>query len=550
MAGPEDLGIDTAALGDVANQTNRLKLLELLQLQAQGKRNAKTSMLGDVLKLGTESRKDQADSYAPGTKYEAGWEPGGLMDSILAMGNGPSTGYASMSPDDPQRLISRVDLEDPETLVTNALGIINRITGADEEDNPVQKALMDALVQSLVPQSKAEGKPSTGTLSGRTGDTDMGVGGTATTPANSIKPPLGKAGEPKSQGGGGRRTLAGDAGSVLDALTSGYGDYRDVVNNGLAGITDYLGLTSPKGGGAPKVTAQNVNGDATAALVAQIMQRAGGATKKGGANTPGSKHPTGYKDGSQVFEGPTMIRVGERSPKDKKYATEEVVYAAPGTVVAPVPKGMENPSHEDAMGLILAQVLKTKGKMPMHEEMHDSALGSMTSSASTGRAGASNMAQFRATSRQRNSEFNRDFGLRERSYFTQRDQGNRSLDLTDQGQRMNYDLGLRNWQQSGQLGNRRLDIDQELGRGNLDLGRRNLEINFQRNQEEFRNWEAERALKRELGMRGLDIDQQRANQDYALNSAQMAFQQIMAGITGSSLPGVRAGRTPQLSLLG
>lgn len=65
---------------------------------------------------------------------------------------------------------------------------------------------------------------------------------------------------------------------------------------------------------------------------------------------------------SVAMSGPALIQVGERSPKDKKYQTREVVLAPPGTVVAPMPKGME-PTHENGMALVLSQLLK-QGKAP------------------------------------------------------------------------------------------------------------------------------------------------------------------------------------------
>lgn len=55
--------------------------------------------------------------------------------------------------------------------------------------------------------------------------------------------------------------------------------------------------------------------------------------------------------------GPQILHVGERSPKDKKYETSEVVLAAPGTVVAPIPKGMKVDENNSLM-LIIMQILK------------------------------------------------------------------------------------------------------------------------------------------------------------------------------------------------
>ena len=372
--------------------------------------------------------------------------------------------------------------------------------------------------------------------------------------------------------------LLGGAGDIIGGVASGLPDVPNPLaalsggmrGAGRPGASDDIVASDPQG---------SMNADATAALVAQILQRAG-APRKGEKFNPTRTQPkqaggpAGYEDGGASIApvgGPgTLIRVGERSAKDKKYATEEVIFAPPGTVVAPVPRGMENPSHEDAVGLIMSQLLKEKGRevapttsgMAVAEPGKEfgipgAARGLVTSSASAGRSQANNMAQYRGNMRQRGSEFNRDFGLRERQYFTSRDQGNRGLDLQGRGQSLDYDLGLRG------LGNQRygMDLNHSLGResnqiarernsNDFSLGNRSLDLNFQKMAEEFRNWEAERALKKELGMRGLDIDKQRADQDFQLGSAQQAFQQIMAGITGSALPGVRAGRTPMLGLIG
>lgn len=62
-----------------------------------------------------------------------------------------------------------------------------------------------------------------------------------------------------------------------------------------------------------------------------------------------------------LHDGPQLLHVGERSPKDKNFETSEVVLAAPGTVVAPIPKGMK-PTEENAIALVMSQLLKTMGK--------------------------------------------------------------------------------------------------------------------------------------------------------------------------------------------
>lgn len=61
-----------------------------------------------------------------------------------------------------------------------------------------------------------------------------------------------------------------------------------------------------------------------------------------------------------IVEGPAILRVGERSPKDKKFATDEFVYAAPGSIVAPRPHDME-PTMENAIAALLTTAVKAFG---------------------------------------------------------------------------------------------------------------------------------------------------------------------------------------------
>jgi hypothetical protein len=56
--------------------------------------------------------------------------------------------------------------------------------------------------------------------------------------------------------------------------------------------------------------------------------------------------------------GMQLLHVGERSPKDRNYETSEIVLAAPGTVVAPIPKGMKV-NEDNALSLVISQVVKS-----------------------------------------------------------------------------------------------------------------------------------------------------------------------------------------------
>lgn len=503
MAGPEDLGID---LGGLAQNAGLLQLLTQLSLINKDRRKGPAQGVGDILSEQRSRKEMMADSYAPGAKYEAGFEPGGVADAWTSLIHG--LGGPSIAIDEANRRLNPQSLDDLGNGADDAMKLGLSIRDSGDQAGPYDE-MIGKIIQKLMPQDPA-------------GASDAGriPGGR---PSGTTQPAYNPESAPGPMGGGPHRP-----------------------NVPVMPPTDSSGSSA----------SANFQPDATAAMVMQILQRAGDQApvagkdrKKWGANTPGSKHPSGYADGGTP--GGTLIRVGERKPGDKKYATEEVVYAAPGTVVAPVPKGMENPSHEDALGLIIAQLAKEpQREVAPGGDMQNAAMGYITSSGSKGRANALSSLQNMGALQNSRSENTRDFGLRERQYFTQRDQGNRGLDQQGTKMNMDYDLGLRG------LGERRYEAD--LGSRdsrysvdkNYDLGNRNLSLNFQRAADEVRNWEAERDLKRQLGMRGLDIDQQKANQDFQLGSAQQAFQQIMAGITGSALPGVRAGRTPMLGLLG
>jgi hypothetical protein len=61
----------------------------------------------------------------------------------------------------------------------------------------------------------------------------------------------------------------------------------------------------------------------------------------------------------KAYGGPIIMRVGERTGKSPRYAKDEFILAAPGTVIAPRPKGVK-PTLENAARAILKQALKTK----------------------------------------------------------------------------------------------------------------------------------------------------------------------------------------------
>lgn len=61
-----------------------------------------------------------------------------------------------------------------------------------------------------------------------------------------------------------------------------------------------------------------------------------------------------------LLKGFQLLRVGERSRKDKKYETDEFVAAPPGTIVAPRPKGMA-PTVENAIQQLTNTAVEAMG---------------------------------------------------------------------------------------------------------------------------------------------------------------------------------------------
>lgn len=534
--------VDLGSLLGTAGNAQNLQLLQILSLLAKDQKKGPLQGVGDVLQEQRARRGDMADSYAPSARYEAGWEPGGLMDHLSATDK--AIGMGGFNIDDNSRLLNPQSMDDLGG-TADALGLGAQIRDSGDQGGPYD-TLIGKLIQTLMPVDPATSPAGAGSSGSIPGGTKSGT----------------------TQPGYNARSAPGPMGARPHPSVP----VTPSADHPSSQVTDALSRNNPQGSSATISPAnpgnQSLDPSATAALVATILQRAhepaasaGPNRKNWGANTPGSKHPAGYQDGGAASapvgtgsEG-TLIRVGERSHKDKKYASEEVVFAPPGTVVAPVPKGMENPSHEDAVGLIMSQLLKNSDRetAPHAGEGHSvqaAAKGYVTNSASKGRAGAltgagnsvGNDLNYRSGQQTRQ--------LQERQMFINRDQGNRQMDIGRENNLWNYDLGLRG------LGERRYEADSGERTSkystdkNFELGNNTLNFNREAHQDEVRNWEAERTLKKMLGMRGLDIDQQKANQDFQLGSAQQAFAQIMAGITGSALPGVRAGRTPMLGLLG
>lgn len=540
MATPDAPTTDLASLLGSAGNAQNLQLLQILSLLAKDQKKGPLAGVPDVLQEQRARRGDMADSYAPSARYEAGWEPGGLMD--LLSSTNKSMGKGSFNIDDSSRMLNPQEMDDLGG-TADALGLGAQIRDSGDQGGPYD-ALISKLIATLMP-ADASASPSG---AGSSGEIPGGTKSGTTRPSYNAQTAPGPMGARPHPSVPVEPSADHPVSQITDALS----------RNDPPGPT---GTISPANPGN-----QSYDPSGVAALVATILQRVAQPSSPGklrGTGQPGQLPPklAGYQDGGAASapvgtgsEG-TLIRVGERSHKDKKYASEEVVFAPPGTVVAPVPKGMENPSHEDAVGLIMSQLLKNSDRetAPSAGQGHSvmaAAKGYVTNSASKGRAGAmsTGLSFLQGNQNQQNNTLNRN--LQERQMFINRDQGNRGLDINRENNLWNYDLGLKG------LGERHYETDTNASTSrystdkNFDLGNRTLNFNQAAHQDEVRNWQAERDLKKLLGMRGLDIDQQKANQDFELGSAQQAFAQIMAGITGSALPGVRAGRTPMLGLLG
>lgn len=61
----------------------------------------------------------------------------------------------------------------------------------------------------------------------------------------------------------------------------------------------------------------------------------------------------------KIIFGTTLLRVGERSPRDRRYASDEFVLAAPGTIVAPRPRN-EPPTMETAVRQLVKTLQQAK----------------------------------------------------------------------------------------------------------------------------------------------------------------------------------------------
>lgn len=297
---------------------------------------------------------------------------------------------------------------------------------------------------------------------------------------------------------------------------------------------DYRGGTPQRGGVDASGGALTELANKYGVQEDRIVRKQGGGGKQGiqtlgGGGGGSGMVPAGVrvmKKGGSVDDH-QLIQVGERRYDDPNYETSEVVLAAPGTVVAPIPKGMKNPSHEDAMGLIVAQLMKHINGTD--DEADQNAKDPQKAAAGT---------------------------------VTSPNDPYKLLDLLNSygAQRSGYDLGRRGINRDLELGGMRnatdirgQDLSQILGLGrNANDTSRILadqSMSAHKIASDEREGAAERALKGQLGNRGLDINASKNNNDFALGKADQAFQRLMAGMRGGALSGVRAGRAPMTGAL-
>lgn len=249
-------------------------------------------------------------------------------------------------------------------------------------------------------------------------------------------------------------------------------------------------------------------------------------------------------------EGPTILHVGERKHGDKNFETSEVVLAAPGTVVAPIPKGMKVNS-ENALMLILQQILGSRGQGSGPRALPKAANGTVTS--------VNDMDSLLAAMN--------DYAGTSSSYNL----GNKAQSLNER--KFYADNSLAKQQMYNSQHPVDTDHSYALSQQSLQENRRTSDRNYDLAVKQAQDNSAELALKKLLGMRGLDIEQQTANQQgelgreanrlhgneinnqFTLGNRQMNLQQaadefarIMAGVSEASLPGVRAGGTPSFGV--
>lgn len=257
------------------------------------------------------------------------------------------------------------------------------------------------------------------------------------------------------------------------------------------------------------------------------------------------------------YAGPTLLHVGERSPKDKNYETSEVVLAAPGTVVAPIPKGMDV-TPENAIGLLLAQLLKSKGAKPKK-----GAQGAQGGYAAPTSSGQKTMGQQFSM-----QDFLGLLGAGNQLGANQAEWklGNRNADITQETARKNYDLARSKATSDADLG--RMDRQQRAYEFNAQWGKQNSADLYNQGQDylnrqtsynnsynqnaadnawRYAQIQAQRDIAAQQdATRRLEAQNQNSYWQGQLGNQQQedAFNQLIRGISESLLPGRGRGTMP------
>lgn len=289
---------------------NKLSIVKMIQdLQQGGQRG-----VGDM--LGEQRLRAQlvANSIPEGAQYYPGLEPGGLFDSIVSgLGGGASLEMGA-------RKVNRVPLDTLGSGLSDALWAANQNanSGLSGQASPSMVASVNELIQQALDYATGKGVPS-------------------------------------------KATAAETAASSDRARVKEYSDIIDTGNRDFENILEIIGpnvpgqVGMPAGGPSPRASSKSK----TYTGVSGSNKGMQYYNKKTGKVEGGLSYYEKATGGT--VEGPALLHVGERSPKDKNYETSEVVLAAPGTVVAPIPKGMKV-DENNALALILSQVIKNRAE--------------------------------------------------------------------------------------------------------------------------------------------------------------------------------------------
>lgn len=371
--------------------TDQLTLLgHLAQLSGQNKPTqgvAVASPIDPILTAQESRAKTMAGGYAPGAKYLDGMQPGGLAD-VLGSTAAAHGGKAPKGLPDANRQVNRVALDSLGSSFADALGMADQVQsrtkmiGGLPGEGGTYTDTINQIIDSLTKRTQPTAKPGAKYNGDSAPQGRLDMDKFQTQPRQQIKPPTlpgAEAPAPKrapapvppvvaqgnaSQSKAPTRTQSpndASAQALLDQILGG-GQRETVGPTGITPGGDVLGYLQGLGSeGLKKLSALFGSVPGPKAGTGSANQRYTGMPKKA--------------DGGEPEGGAQLLHVGERKAGDKNYETSEVVFAPPGTVVAPIPKGMK-PTPENAMALIVKQVMTDHAKkMPQTEDDVEGAAG-------------------------------------------------------------------------------------------------------------------------------------------------------------------------------